>query len=61
LLNTKQHQARFGARILDKLKGMIYVARYSSVLPDNSQIADGLFRVGRGLVNMRVEPNYETL
>ena len=45
---------RFSASILDKLKGMIYVARYSSVLPDNSRITDGLFRVGRGLENMRI-------
>jgi len=42
------------ASILDKLRGMIYGARYSSVLPYNSQITNGLFRVGRGLENMRI-------
>ena len=45
---------RIGVGILDKRKGMIYVARYSWVLPDNSQSTDGLFRVGRGLENMKV-------
>jgi len=46
--------SRIGVGILDKRKGMIYVARCFSVLPDNSQITDGLFRVGRGLENMKV-------